>query len=98
MAASAKIPNTIYFGAFVHCISLSELEICEKGAIGVNSNGAIEFIERDIELEKVQEMHAEWNDAKVVEAGKNGFLFPGFIGMYEFCFTELSLYKPKINR
>lgn len=88
MAASASVPNTIYLGAFVHSISLSELEICDKGAIGVDSNGVIQFVERDIELAQVQEKHAEWKDAKVVKVGENGFFFPGFIGMY---------YSPKIN-
>jgi guanine deaminase len=82
MAASASIPNTIYFGSFVHSISLSELEICEKGAIGVDANGVIQFVERDCDLAKVQEKHAEWKDAEVVRVGENGFFFPGFIGMY----------------
>jgi guanine deaminase len=82
MAASASVPNTIYLGAFVHSISLSELEICDKGAIGVDTNGVIQFVERDIELAQVQEKHAEWKDAKVVKVGENGFFFPGFIGMY----------------
>jgi len=82
MAASASIPNTIYLGAFVHSISLSELEICDKGAIGVDSNGVIQFVERDIELAQVEEKHAEWKDAKVVKVGENGFFFPGFIGTY----------------
>jgi guanine deaminase len=87
MAASAFIPNTIYLGAFVHSISLSELEICDKGAIGVDSNGVIQFVERDIELAQVQETHAEWKDAKVVKVGENGFFFPGFIGTYCFLST-----------
>ncbi|KAF2712045.1 guanine deaminase [Pleomassaria siparia CBS 279.74] len=79
MAASASISKTIYFGAFIHSISLSELEICDKGAIGVDSNGVIKFVQRDIELARVYDEHADWKDAEIVKVGGNGFFFPGFI-------------------
>jgi len=82
MAASVSIQKAIYIGTFVHNISLSELEICEKGAIGVDSNGVIKFIERDVTLEQAQEKHESWSDAKVVMIAEDGFLFPGFVGTY----------------
>lgn len=82
MAASASIPKTIYLGTFIHCVTLSALEIGEKGAIGVNEKGIIEFVERNVSLQNVRERHEGWADAKVVELRGNGFFFPGFIGMY----------------
>ena len=82
MAASASISKTIYLGSFVHCETLTELDICEKGAIGVDENGVIQLVEKDVEVEKVQEKHGDWKDAKVVRLRGNGFFFPGFIGMY----------------
>jgi guanine deaminase len=85
MAASVPIQKTIYVGPFVHCKSLAELDICEKGAIGVDEKGVIVFVERDVEgvhgVEKVREKYDEWKDASVVRIEGEGFFFPGFIGM-----------------
>jgi hypothetical protein len=84
MAASVPIQKTIYVGPFVHCKSLAELDICEKGAIGVDEKGVIAFVERDVEvdgLEKVRDKYDGWKDASVVRIEGEGFFFPGFIGM-----------------
>jgi guanine deaminase len=81
MAASAPILKTIYLGAFAHSVSLAELEICAKGAIGVDDAGVIAFVERDIDIEEVKRRHEGWNGARVVEV-KDGFYFPGFIGKF----------------
>ncbi|KAF2797389.1 guanine deaminase [Melanomma pulvis-pyrius CBS 109.77] len=79
MAASTPIPPTIYLGTFVHSKSLSELEICDQGAIGVDSAGVIKFVERDVvRVEDVKAKHWEWKDAEVVRV-EDGFFFPGFI-------------------
>ena len=78
MAASALISRTIYTGPFVHSVSLTELEICENGTIGVDENGIIAFVERDLDLEAVQEKHS-WKDATPVHLRGNAFFFPGFI-------------------
>ncbi|KAF1947889.1 guanine deaminase [Clathrospora elynae] len=85
MAASAPISKMIYVGPFVHSRSLTELEIGENGAIGVDENGIIRFVERDFHegFEKlmayVEENKDEWVHAKVVKIEGNGFFFPGFI-------------------
>jgi guanine deaminase len=102
MAASAPISKTIYLGSFVHSKTLTELDVCEKGAIGVDENGVIRFVERDgdgegeLEVEKVlekvkekvKEEYGDWREAKVVRIRGNGFFFPGFIGMYGFWFLR----------
>jgi guanine deaminase len=77
MAASAQIQKTIYLGAFAHCVSLAELEVCPRGAIGVDEEGVIAFVERDVKQEEVKRRDG-WEKAKVVEV-KDGFFFPGFI-------------------
>ncbi|PNS15807.1 hypothetical protein CAC42_4259 [Sphaceloma murrayae] len=69
--------RTLYIGPFVHCISLKELEICESGAIGVDADGKIDFIDRDIVAEGFSK--PGWEDAKQVRISGNGFFFPGFI-------------------
>jgi guanine deaminase len=79
MAASAPISKTIYLGAFVHSASLAELEVCAKGAVGVDDEGVIAFVERNVEIGEVKKKHEGWEEAKVVEV-KDGFFFPGFIG------------------
>jgi guanine deaminase len=82
MAASAPISRTIYLGTVVHSISLSKLEIGEAGAIAVDENGIIKFVEKNVEgLEQVAEKYPEWKEAQVVRIPGNGFYFPGFIGM-----------------
>ena len=75
--------KTIYLGAFAHCTSLQEVEICEAGAIGVDSNGKIAFIDRDIgdiPAYELRERKEGWEKAKVVQIQDQGFFFPGFIG------------------
>ncbi|PVH97024.1 guanine deaminase [Periconia macrospinosa] len=81
MAASQPIPKTIYIGSFAHCISLNELEVCERGAIGVDEEGVIRFVERNVSNEEDIKLNfgEEWKDAKVVRLEGKGFFFPGFI-------------------
>ncbi|KAF2687556.1 guanine deaminase [Lentithecium fluviatile CBS 122367] len=78
MAASAPISKTIYLGAFAHCLSLTDLEVCSKGAIGVDEEGVIAFVERDVGLEEARKRHEGWGGARVLEV-KDGFFFPGFV-------------------
>ncbi|KAL1616510.1 hypothetical protein SLS56_011397 [Neofusicoccum ribis] len=77
---SAEQGKAIYIGPFVHCKSLQELDICEKGAIGVDENGKIAFIERGIDgTDSVVKKHHGWSDASIVTIKDHGFFFPGFI-------------------
>jgi len=76
--------KTIYLGAFAHCTSQQEVEICEAGVIGVDSDGKIAFIERDIgdiPAYELRERQQGWENAKIVQIQDQGFFFPGFIGM-----------------
>ncbi|KAF2236169.1 guanine deaminase [Viridothelium virens] len=72
-------PRRVYVGAFAHCKSLEELDICDAGAIGVGESGRIEFIERDVDdISSVLEKQG-WKGVKVVKIKDHGFFFPGFI-------------------
>ncbi|EAT84500.2 hypothetical protein SNOG_08224 [Parastagonospora nodorum SN15] len=81
MAASAPIQKTIYLGTFVHSKSLTELDIYEHAAIGVDENGIISFIEKDIaNVQDIKSQKPEWKNAKtIIPKYKNSFFFPGFI-------------------
>ncbi|OAL49484.1 guanine deaminase [Pyrenochaeta sp. DS3sAY3a] len=82
MAASVPISKTIYLGPFVHSVSLAELEICEHGAIGVDENGIIAFVEKNAQAqdeEAVKSKHQSWQDAVITRIQGSGFFFPGFI-------------------
>ncbi|PSN72100.1 guanine deaminase [Corynespora cassiicola Philippines] len=79
MAASAPIPKTIYLGAFVHSVSLSELEICERGAIGVDEAGLIQFVERGVEDVEILKGKEGWGSAEIVSVEGDGWFFPGFV-------------------
>ncbi|KAK8253500.1 guanine deaminase [Phyllosticta capitalensis] len=80
MPACALAEKTVYVGTFVHSKSLQELDICERGVIGVDETGKIAFIERHtVDLETILKEHEGWSGAKVVKGHENGFFFPGFI-------------------
>ncbi|KAF1352163.1 hypothetical protein BDV97DRAFT_293399 [Delphinella strobiligena] len=77
------VEKTIYVGAFAHCLSPQELEICPNSAIGVDESGKIAFIDRDIiretETDKYTCSREGWQDVKKVWIRDTGFFFPGFI-------------------
>ncbi|KNG49616.1 guanine deaminase [Stemphylium lycopersici] len=86
MAASTPIPRTIYLGPFVHSTSLTTLEIAPEGAIGVDEDGIICFVEQNVSsldnlITSLPSSQVEgWTDAKIVSIdGSSGFFFPGFI-------------------
>lgn len=80
LSADEDKAKTIYVGAFVHSKSLKELDICEKGAIGVNEQGKIVFVERAAEdLDVILKKHKGWSGAAIVRIKDQGFFFPGFI-------------------
>lgn len=76
--------RTLYLGRFIHCVSLTKLEICEHGIIGVEDNGRIAFVERGVKnYFQVTKKHG-WSDYKTTRAAKDQFFFPGFVGMLLF--------------
>ena len=87
MAQSPPKPpqRTIYYGTFIHNISLTELEILENAAIGVDENGNIAFVEKNrtevADLDRVVEERG-WAEYDVVRGDGGGcrFWFPGFVG------------------
>jgi guanine deaminase len=81
MAASAPIRPTIYLGAFVHSTSLTTLDICPSGAIGVDSTGTISFVEKEShDIQALQSQYPDFSTARIVKVpSPNSFFFPGFI-------------------
>lgn len=73
------LEKKIYVGPFIHCISLTELEICLAGAIGVDEDGKIAFVLKNVEDGKLPTREG-WEAAKTVKVEGNSFFFPGFIG------------------
>jgi hypothetical protein len=75
--------RTVYIGTFLSCKSLTDLDVLEDTAVGVNENGVIAFIERGQsgQLEAAAQ-RLEWNDYSVVRQPDTniGFWFPGFVG------------------
>lgn len=66
--------RTIYRGTFVHCRSLTDVEVIENGAIGVDEHGKIAFV--DTTTTNVRE---GWQGVQEVQSRNNSFFFPGFI-------------------
>ncbi|KAI9700656.1 MAG: hypothetical protein M1836_002025 [Candelina mexicana] len=76
MADRKHLERTIFVGTFVHSKSLQELEICEEGAIGIDEEGKIAFVNRNA---TDSESRPGWEAAKIVQAQNGAFFFPGFI-------------------
>jgi guanine deaminase len=90
----SEAARTVYFGPFVHCTIFGEIDICESGAIGVDEEGVIAFLDRDVKFEVLDELvktHG-WEDCKVVRIYDSGFFFPGFIGMLISFLQEMDLH------
>jgi guanine deaminase len=72
------LEKTLYMGPFIHCESLTELDVCPHGVIGVGEDGKIAFIRRDMKGRQLP-IEEGWEQAKVVRISDYGFFFPGFI-------------------
>lgn len=72
-----SLEKTVYIGTFIHCQSLTELDIVDNGAVGVDEQGKIAFVHRDRHATSLEQ---GWKSAKIVDSLKHGFFFPGFIG------------------
>lgn len=83
-----RLRPTIYTGTFIHCPSLDTLEVLEDGAVGVDEDGTIVFVENGLPRGMIEERarHWGWGDIGMgwdlvshVVDGK-GWWFPGFVG------------------
>lgn len=73
------LEKKIYVGPFIHCVSLTEVEICLTAAIGVDEHGKIAFVLKNVVDGKLPTKEG-WESAKTVKTEGNSFFFPGFIG------------------
>lgn len=73
------LDKTIYIGTFIHCDSLTELDVVPNGMIGVDEDGKIAFVLRSMKGRRIPENEG-WEQAKIVRIQDHGFFFPGFIG------------------
>jgi len=87
----------VFVGTFVHSLSLEQLEIGEKGAIGVE-HGKIVFVEKNVaDVEAVKKVHG-FEGAEVLQNRKETkltkqttswigpkFLIPGFVDCHIVC-------------
>lgn len=74
-----SLEKTIYVGPFIHCETLTELDIAVNGMIGVDEHGTIAFIRRDMKGKQLPDKPG-WEEAKFVRINvRHGFFFPGFI-------------------
>lgn len=83
------LQKTLYIGPFIQCDTLTDLDICPNGMIGVDEDGKIAFVLRSMKGEQIP-IEGGWEEAKVVRIDGPGFFFPGFIGNQISIFHELS--------
>ncbi|MCJ1439609.1 MAG: hypothetical protein MMC23_000089 [Stictis urceolatum] len=82
--AKHKLPlqRTVYVGTFIHCTSLTELDVLENTAIGVDEHGIIAFVEGDVKDDLTARVNAHgWKEPVIVRQDPDiiGFWFPGFV-------------------
>ncbi|KAK4684091.1 hypothetical protein P7C73_g6112, partial [Tremellales sp. Uapishka_1] len=74
---------TVYYGDFVHSISLTELEYLHHGLLCVSEHGIIEWVLRDVEGSLVQQRLADMGltveDVEMVELAEGEFICPGLV-------------------
>jgi guanine deaminase len=89
MATRTPLRRTVYIGTFLHSASLGDIEVSERTAIGVDEEGIITFIEKNLTDEQTILRCIEGNgwdagEYDLVQApegdGVIRFWFPGFIG------------------
>ncbi|CAK1360272.1 putative guanine deaminase [Cercospora beticola] len=73
-----SLQKTLYVGPFIHCKTLTILDVCTSAVIGVGEDGKIAFVERDVDESQLP-VRQGWEDAKVVKIDGSGWFFPGFI-------------------
>lgn len=83
------LDKTIYIGPFIHCESLTELDIVVNGKIGVGEDGKIAFVLRDADSREAPTPDG-WEKAKIVKTEDNGFFFPGFIGISKWLSNDMA--------
>ena len=81
---------TVYSGTFIHCKSTTELEVLEHALVGVDEQGVIRFLEKDIQQngKSVEDIVHRWGwggqngEWELVEFGGDDryWFFPGFVG------------------
>lgn len=76
---SSEPHRTVFVGTFIHCKTLQQLDICVKGAIGVDQ-GRITFFEREVEDVTAVAHNHGWEHFDIITANDTQFFVPGFIG------------------
>ncbi|KAM3421648.1 Guanine deaminase [Cercospora zeina] len=72
------LQKTLYVGPFIHCKTLTTLDVCTSAVIGVDGHGKIAFVDRDVDQSQLP-VREGWEDATVVSIDGSGWFFPGFI-------------------
>lgn len=85
--------TTIYFGAVINPVSLTEHSALPRCLIAVNSNGIIEWTEDDIDPTQLQDALLKHNcePDSVVELLDGQFLMPGLVDTHIVSFTCVRL-------
>ncbi|KAF0546615.1 guanine deaminase [Gigaspora margarita] len=74
--------SQIFYGTLIHSLSLTELEFIHNALLGVNNQGKIVFLERNVSNEQtLRDIIKKWEttEDKVVRLTNRQFLLPGFV-------------------
>ncbi|CAG8669685.1 7229_t:CDS:2 [Dentiscutata erythropus] len=74
--------SQIFYGTLIHSLSLTELEFIHNALLGVDNQGKIAFLERNVSNEQtLRDIIKKWRttEDKVVRLTNRQFLLPGFV-------------------
>jgi guanine deaminase len=94
MPASPVNTRTVYYTAYTHSVSLTELEHVPTALICVGETGIIEWTEKDISADGIEGVLADHGlrigDVEVVTIGEGG-LVPGLVDTHTVCLLRLEM-------
>ncbi|KAK9386853.1 hypothetical protein V1515DRAFT_603145 [Lipomyces mesembrius] len=74
--------RTVYFGTFVHCLALADIQVLPSAAVGVDVDGTIEFLDQNTRSAEASAEKYSWpvGSYSVVSSdpASASFFFPGF--------------------
>ncbi|KAF8938331.1 guanine deaminase [Dissophora ornata] len=83
--------SKVFYGTFIHSVSISEIEFITDGLLFVDTHGRIARILKNVHKDQLHKVLEGVDEAKVVTLNENQFVIPGFIdthihaSQYSYC-------------
>lgn len=78
-AQAPPLARRVFHGTLIHSLSLAEIEYLHNALLGVNEQGVIAFVEREVDEASIDKKLRErgWAGVQLVKMKRGEFLMPG---------------------